>query len=153
MLRLLPNLQWPITPRQIEPLLGNLVQLNLIEAHLSSSQQRALSILFSISDRWVKSNGKLDYRGSDGHARLMQDAMSFVGATPIVTRHGDLAASHLALDFHDAQCRLMQAGHMLLSDDRDTLLSMVQDFINVPPQTQDQILVLMDYLSKKPMPS
>ena len=132
--------------------MANLVGLNLIEAHLSSSQQRALAILFSISDRWVKSGGRVDYRGPDGHSRLMQDAMSFVGATPIVTRHGDLAASHLALDFHDAQCRLMQGKHMPMSDDRDTLLSMVQDFINLPLQTLEQMLVLLDYASKKPMP-
>ena len=152
MLKLLPDLVWPLTSRQIEPLMESLVQLNLIEGGLSRSQQKSLAILFGISDRWVKSSGKLDYRGKDGHARLLDDAVRFVGATPIVTRHGDLPASHLALDYNDSQLRLQSAGQAALPSDRAALLEMVRDFCEMPLQIQEQILVLLDYLAKRPIP-
>lgn len=151
-LRLLPDLVWPLNSRQIEPLNENLVQFNVIEGGLSARQQKALNILFSISDRWVKSGGKLDYRGREGHRKLVEDAMNFVGGSPVVTRHGDLAASHLALDYHDAQCRLIQAGQEQLPNAREALLALVKDISDMPIKLQDQLLVLLDYLAKKPMP-
>lgn len=131
----------------------NLTQLNLVDGHLSKQQQLALAICFSISDRWVKSQGRLDYRERAGHERLLKDALNFVGATPIVSRVGDLAASHLSLDYHDAQTRLIQAGLPQLPNEREQLLEMVRDFIIMPVQMQDQILVLLDYLSKRPNPA
>ena len=150
MLRLIPDIAFPTTSPQINPLMDNVVQLNLLEAGLSERQQRALSLLFHIHDLWVKSRGKIDYRQPGGHARLMQDAATLIPAS-LVTKTGDLPAAHLALDYSDAQVRLRTARLPLLASDVHQLLFDCRDFCEVPPQTQKGLGLVLDLLSKKPL--
>lgn len=148
---MLPDLTFPLTPHSANPLMDNLVQLNLVDAGLNERQQFALGINFHIFDLLVKTRGQIDYRGPDGHRRLIQDAMSFVGSgNPVATRHGDLSAAHLSVDYHDTQKRLGGAGYALLSDSVSNLLGMCADLTVFPPQTERRVLLLLDYLSKKP---
>lgn len=150
-LRLLPDPVFPITPAQINPLMDNLVQLNTLDAGVNERQQFALGINFHIFDLLAKSKGAIDYRGPDGHRRMIGDAFAYSGGSPVVTRHGDLTAAHLAVDFNDTQMRLKEAGLELLPADVNTLLAMSADIAVFPPQTERRILLLLDYLSKKPL--
>lgn len=149
MLKLLPDIKFPVTPAQINPLMESVQQLNIIDAGLSEQYQRALGIFFHVLDLYCKSGGKIDYRGAQGHRRLMEDSAAFVGGTSIVTKHGDLAAAHLALDFSDTQIRLKAIGHDPLPYEVRDLLKLCMDFAHYPPRTEKQVEVLMDYLGKK----
>lgn len=76
--------------------------------------------------------------------------MAYCGSgAPIVTRHGDLAAAHLSVDFNDTQIRLKQAGYPLLPAAVNDLLAMSADLAAFPPQTERRVLLLLDFLSKK----
>lgn len=89
MLVYLPDLKYPVSAAQADAMMQNLVQLNLMEAGLSEKDQRGLGLYFHTHDLWVKSGGRIDYRGRDGHSRLVQDAMTFVGpGNPVATRFG-----------------------------------------------------------------
>lgn len=149
-LRLLPDLVFPITSNQVDPLMDNLAQLNLVDAGLTVNQQKALTIFLHIYDLFVKSHGHVDYRGKDGQARLLQDAMTLVGTgNPVATRHGDLPAAHLAIDYHDTQTRLIQAGLPLLPSVVNELLTKCTELALLPPQTENRVGLLMDYLGKR----
>lgn len=148
MLRMLPDLAFPIGQGSINALMDNLVQLNLVDAGLNERQQFALGINFHIYDLLAKKG--LDYTGPAGHNRMMADSMAFVGGAPVVTRHGDLAAAHLSVDYHDTQRRLAEAGLRPLPADVNLLLAMCADFTTFPPQIERRVLLLLDYLSKKP---
>jgi hypothetical protein len=151
-LKILPDLVYPITQQQCNPLLESVVKLNLLDAGVTPIQQKGLALFFHIYDIFVKSSGKIDYRGKQGHARLVQDAMTFVGpGNPIGTRHGDLPAAHLALDFSDVQVRLRDAGMPLLPASVNDLLVMCADLCSYPQVTENRVGVLMDYIGKKPL--
>ena len=111
MLITLPDITWPVTKAKANTLMVDVQQLNILEGGLSEPSQRGLGIYFHTFDLWVKSKGKIDYRGVDGHRRLVEDAMRFVGTgNPVATKHGDIAAAHLSLDWHDTQMRLDKKG-------------------------------------------
>lgn len=153
MLRLLPDATFPITVQQFNPLMDDVCQLNIIDAGLSERSQRALTIYFHTFDLWVKSGGKVDYRGRDGHRRLVEDAMRFCGSgNHVATRHGDLAAAHLAIDYHDAQIRLIETSKPILPGYVSELLSQCADLAEFPPEMEKRVGLLMDYLGKKKMP-
>lgn len=151
MLQLLPDLRFPITRGQIDPLMNNIVQLNLIEAGLTEKQQRGLGLLFHLWDTFVKSHGKIDYRSPEGHARLVQDAMTYLAGSPVTTRHGDLPAAHLAIDYSDTQIRLRNAGKPPLPADVATLLYECRDLSEFSPEQEKRIGLLLDMLGKRPL--
>lgn len=152
-LYILPDPKFPITHREFNPLMDLVVQLNLLDAGLSEQQQRGLGLFFHIHDLYAKSGGKIDYRGKDGHRRLMEDAAAFAGeGNPTAVRHGDLAAAHLALDFSDTQTRCIQHKMPLLSTKVSELLVECADLCSFPPQTEKRVGLLMDWLGRKPNP-
>lgn len=152
MLKVLPDLKLPITRNCCNPLMDQVVQLNIIDAGLNERWQRALGLYFHVYDLWVKSKGRIDYRTPEGHRRLVQDAMTFAGSgNPVATRHGDLAAAHLSIDFSDTQIRCAQAGLPPLSADVSTLLSQCADLFEMSAEMEKRVGLLMDYLGKKPV--
>lgn len=148
-LKLLPDLQFPVTLQQANVLMENVVQLNIIDGALSERTQRALGLYLHTFDLWVKSGGKVDYRGKDGHRRLIEDAMRFVGTgNPVATRHGDLAAAHLAIDWSDTQVRLAPLGQAL-SANVSELIGACPDLAEFSPEMEKRTGLLMDYWGKK----
>lgn len=146
----LPNITFPVTPRQVNSLMENVVRFNIIDAALSERSQKALDIELHCQEIKADTAGAVDYTGQDGHRRLIQDAFSFVGeGVPIVTRHGDLKAAYLAIGYNDAQFKLRRAGMPLVSDDVNTLLNSVRDLMAYPPRTEDRIGLYLAYLRKK----
>lgn len=149
-LKLLPDMVLPVSGKQVNPLMDSVVQMNILDAALSGRVQRALGLYFHTFDLWCKSNGKIDYRGRDGHRRLVEDAMRFVGTgNPVATRHGDLAAAHLAIDWSDTQIRLTQAGMPLLSSNVSDLVGQCPDLAEFSEETEKRTGLLMDYLGKR----
>lgn len=124
-------------------------QLNILEAAVPERFQKALGILFHLTDTFVKTNGRVDYRGPEGHKRLLQDAMTFCGGSSIVTKHGDLAAAHIAIDYHDSQIRLKEKGLPPLPSEVSELLRMCIDFANLPVQMENRIGLFLDFVGKK----
>ena len=150
MLTLLPDLKFPLTKAQFNPLMDNLCQLNILDGALNEKVQRGLGIYFHTHDLWCKSGGAIDYRGPAGHQRLMQDAMTFCGSgNPVATRHGDLAAAHLSIDFSDTQVRLKAAGLPLLPSDVSALIGLCRDLSEYSPEMEKRVGLLMDMLGKK----
>ena len=146
----LPNLTFPVSSRQVNALMENVVKMNVLDAGIAERVQKALDIEFHVQEIKADTNGAVNYTGPDGHRRLVQDAMSFVGdGCPIVTRHGDLKAAYLAIAFNDTQYKLARAGMPLLSDDVQTLLTTVRDLLTMPPRTEDRIGLYLSYLRKK----
>lgn len=141
---------FPVTKSQFNPLMDGVVMLNLCDGCLTEPQQRALGLHLHVFDLWVKSNGVIDYRGDDGHRRLIQDAMTFCGSgNPVATRHGDLAAAHLSIDWSDTQIRCAQAGLPLLSTNVSVLLDGCRDLCGLSLMDEKRVGLLMDYLGKK----
>ncbi len=150
MLAILPDMKFPVTKDQFDPLFRGVMSLNTIDASLTEKQQRGLGLFLHIYDLWVKSNGAINYLTSGGQDRLVQDAMTFCGpGNPVATRHGDLAAAHLALDFSDTQVRLRDAGWRMLSHDVNDLLKASVMLCEYPTETEKRIGLLCDYLGKK----
>ena len=152
MLKLLPDLTFPITAASVNPLMDCVVQLNSLDAGIQEAQQRALVIYLHCYDLYIKTQGRVDYREVAGHERLKQDAVKFV-ASQIVTRRGDLTAAHLALDWHDTAARCLKAGLPAPNADVHQLISDSRDLVGLDLQTEKRIGLLMDMLSKRPMPS
>ena len=152
MLTLLPDLKFPITQGQFDPLMNNLVQLNILDGALNEKVQRGLGLFLHTHDLWCKSGGRIDYRGPAGHARLVQDAMTFCGSgNPVATRHGDLAAAHLSIDFSDTMIRLKAAGLPLLPSNVADLINLCRDLSEFSPEMEKRTGLLMDALGKKPL--
>lgn len=152
MLTLLPDIAFPVNHSQADRLNDDIVQLNLLDAGITEKQQRGLGLYFHTFDLWVKSRGKIDYRGDEGHRRLVEDAMRFVGTgNPVATRHGDLAAAHLSLDWHDCQMRLKGIGQPMLSSDVNVLLNECRSLCEFHVEQEKRTGLLMDYLGKKPL--
>lgn len=152
MLKTLPVLSFPITASSVDPLFDSIVKLNTIDAGVPEPVQRALSLYLHCIDLFVKSKGKYDYRGVGGHSRLKQDAFRFCPSS-IVTRHGDLSAAHLAIDWSDTAIRCMQSGLPLPSNDVNELLLSSKDLAGMPPEDYKRVGVLLDWLSKKQITS
>lgn len=150
MLRMLPDLTFPVRPGSIDPLMDNVVQLNICDAGLNDRLQRALTLNFHIFDLYVKSGFKIDYRGEEGQRQMVADAMAFVGGSTIATKHGDLAAAHLSIDYHDTQSRLAGASLPLLSSNVNDLIGASRKLADMPAQTEQRVALLLDYLSKRP---
>lgn len=149
-LKLLPDMVMPVTQAQINPLMDNLCQLNVLDAGIAEPMQRALGIYLHTWDLWCKSGGRIDYRGKAGRERLKDDACRFV-LSSIVTRHGDLPAAHLAIDWSDTQVRLRAAGLALLPSDVNKLLADCSDIHALSIEMEKRTGLLMDYLGKKPL--
>lgn len=149
-LSLLPNLVFPITGKQVHALMDNLVQLNALDAGLSDRDQKALDIVLDTYEIKAKTNGLVDYTGDDGHARLFQDAMIFCGdGNPVVTRHGDLRAAHLAIAYNNAQVCLKNIGMPALTDDRNELVRLARKITVLPLRTEERMGLFLSYLDKK----
>ena len=150
MLKLLPDLTFPIFRSQVNPLMDGVVELNTLDAAIPENMQRALGLMLHTFDLWCKSGGKIDYLGEAGHARLVQDATTFCGSgNPVATRNGDLAAAHLSIDWSDTQIRLMTARMPLLPTDTNSLLVMCRDLYGLSITDEKRIGLLMDMLGKK----
>ena len=149
-LTLLPDLIYPVTGAQINALMDNMVQLNLVDAGLTSRDQDAIDIMLDCYEIKAKTGGAIDYTGLDGHRRLHEDAMRLINdGNPIMTRHGDMSAAHLAIGFHDAQIHLRNAGMTLLPSNRDDLLSLARDILQFPKRTESRMGLFLRYLRKK----
>lgn len=152
-LRMLPDIVFPVTLSQVNPLMDCVHQFNILDAGLNEKWQRGMGLMLHTFDLWVKSKGKIDYRGPDGHRRLVDDAMTFVGhGNPVATRHGDLAAAHLSIDWSDTQVRLTEAGWPLLSDKVADLLRDSMQLSEHAPEIEKRVGLYMDYLGKKAVP-
>lgn len=144
----MPPLTFPITQRQANALMENVVKLNVLDAGLSERTQKALDLVFESYE--VLAKGGPDYTGEAGHRELAQSAMNFAGdGSPIITRHGDLRAAHLAISFNNTQAALKAAGMPLLTTDVNVLLTLCKDFATFPPRTEDRIDLFLGYLRKK----
>lgn len=147
----LPQISFPVRPQQVNPLMENVAKFSVIDFGIAERMQKALDLEFHAQEIKADTGGAIDYTGRAGHAKLAQDAMTFVGdGCPIVTRHGDLKAAYLAIAWNDAQAKLAAAGMPLLSDDVNTLLTTVQDILTMPQRTEDRMALFLSYLRKKP---
>lgn len=151
MLRLLPDLTFPLGPTSINPLMDNVLQLNQLDAGIAERYQRALTLYFHIFDLFVKSHGRIDYRGEEGRQRIVQDATTFIGGSTIASKVGDLPAAHLAIDYSDCQSRLKAAGLPAISSDVNQLIFECRKLADLPVQTEQRVALLLDYLSKRPI--
>lgn len=152
MLKILPGLVYPITTSQFDRLMDSVVQLNLLDAGLTEPQQRALGIYLHTFDLYAKSRGRINYIGTAGHQRLVQDAMTFCGVgNPVATRNGDLPAAHLALDYSDTAVRIKEAEMQSITNDVHQLVYESRDLAGLSVVDEKRIGLLMDMLGKKPI--
>lgn len=147
-LNILPNITFPVTSRQCNGLMDGVQALNLAEAGVDPRTQKALDILLHVVELYADTNGQIDYMGQEGHKRLFQDAVSFV-PEQVVTKHGDLRAAHLAIDFNNAQAKLKKAGLPLLTGNRDDLINQCRDILTLPLRSEERMGLLLSYLAKK----
>ncbi len=146
----LPDLKFPVTAKQADSLMVDVVQLNLVDAGINERQQKALDILLDTYELKAKSAGQIDYTNTDGHTRLFQHAMNFVGdGSPITTRHGDLRAAHLAIAYNNAQMKLKAAGMAALPAEVTLLLELCRDFCALPIRSEEKMGIYLSYLQKR----
>ena len=149
-LTLLPDLIYPVTGAQINALMDDVVKLNLVDAGLTSRDQDAIDIMLDCYEIKAKSLGAIDYTGLDGHRRLHEDAMRLINdGNPIMTRHGDMTAAHVAIGYHDAQICLRDAGMTLLTSNRDDLLNLSRDILQLSKRTEARMALFLRYLREK----
>ena len=149
-LTLLPDLIYPVTGAQINALMDDVVKLNLVDAGLTSRDQDAIDIMLDCYEIKAKSLGAIDYTGLEGHRRLHEDAMRLINdGNPIMTRHGDMTAAHVAIGYHDAQINLRTAGMPLLSSNRNDLIALSRDILQFPKRTEARMALFLRYLRKK----
>ena len=150
MLKILPQLKYPITRKQFDPLMDSIVNLNVLDAGITEPEQRGIGIYLHKFDLFVKSGGKIDYRGLAGHERLKQDAAIFCGeGNPVATRHGDLAAAHLAIDFSDTAIRCIQYRLPIPPNTPHGLLENCEALTGLSVIDEKRIGLLLDMLGKK----
>jgi hypothetical protein len=146
----LPDLKFPVTSKQADSLMVDVVQLNLVDAGINERQQKALDIMLDTYELKAKSGGKIDYTSGEGHRLLFEHAMTFVGdGSPVTTRHGDLRAAHLAIAFNNAQMKLKAAGMPALTHEVALLLELCKDFAVSPLRTEEKMGVYLSYLQKR----
>lgn len=154
MLTTLPNLVFPITVHSMDPLMTNMVQLNLVDGCLSRQQQRAMGIFLHKIDLFVKSNGYFNYLGKGGTDRLKRDAYNFCRDENALQRHGELAAAHLAIDYHDTVTRIQTSppipGFSALPNSVNGLLPLFTDLVGISDKEEQRIGLFLDYAGKKP---
>ncbi len=132
--------------------MDGVAQLNIIDGALNERMQRALGIYFHTFDIWCKSGGRIDYTGRTCHARLVQDAMTFAGpGNPVATRHGDLAAAHLAIDYSDTAMRLKAVGATPLATNVSDLIGKCPDLAELSAEMEKRVGLFMDMLGKRKM--
>lgn len=148
MLTILPPLKFPVTASSIDPLMNSLVQLNRLDAGIPETTQVALGIYLHCYDLYVKTKGAVNYLGVDGHERLKADAMRFA-PSQVVTRHGDLSAAHLAIDWSDTAIRTQQNSMPMPPSDVNDLLAASRDLVGLSMQLERQIGLLLDFCGKK----
>jgi hypothetical protein len=149
-LRLLPDLTFPITSKQCDGLIDLVVQLNILDAGLTERDQKALDIVLETYELKAETGGVIDFTGEVGQQALFQAAMNFCGTgNPIITRHGDLRAAHLGINYHNAQVKLKKAGMPALSNIVNDLLILGRKIAVFPPQTEDRMALLLSYMQKK----
>lgn len=149
-LTILPDAVFPMTSQQCDAINANLVQLNVLDAGLHHEWQRALGLYFKIAELKAKTKGAIDYSGPTGHRKLMEDAMIFAGhGNAFTTRHGDLLAAHLAIAYHNAQVKTTQAGFAAIPNDVNALVKEANDFSSLPPQMEERLDLLLNFLKKR----
>lgn len=148
MLKILPAATFPITATSSATLMDGLVQTNKLDAGLSEQSQGGLILYLHVLDLFIKTNGAIDYRGDAGLERLKADAQRFA-PSQIVTRHGDLTAAHLAIDYSDTAIRTQQAGLPVPSGDVNKLVYDSREYAVMSNQLQKQIGLLLDWCGKK----
>lgn len=148
MLTTLPPITFPITSKQVGGLMDCVQQLNVVDAGLDPRRQHNLDILLHLHELYADTHGQLDYRSPDGHRRLVQDSITFV-PEQLVTKHGDLRAAHLAINFNNAQAKLKRRGYPMLSYDVNELINQCRDFEAFPLGTEQRISLMLNYLAKK----
>lgn len=144
---LVPDLAFPITSKQINPLMDCVQVFNLLDAGVEPRTQKALDVFLHIWELYAKTNGRIDYTGPAGHQRLFQDSCTLVPEM-IITKHGDLRAAHLGLDFTNAQMKLKGAGFPQLTNNRDDLINQCRDILTFPLRTEDRMSLLLSFLGK-----
>lgn len=150
LLKLLPDITFPVTSPQINGLMDGVLSLNVLDAGLSPRLQKALDIVLETYELKATSGGKHDYTGRSGNQKLYQDALSFVSeGSGLVTRHGDLRAAHLAINWHNAQKKLEKAGLPLMSAVVNDLVAESIEISNFQPQTEERMGLFLSYLQKK----
>lgn len=147
-LRVLPDLTFPITPNQVNPLMDNVQQFNVMDAGVDPRTQKALDLMFHAYELLADTGGRVDYTGQAGHARLFQDAVNLIPEM-LITKHGDLRAAHLGIDFNNAQAKLKKAGMPLLTDNRDDLIFQCRDLLTLPLRSEERMGLLLSFLAKK----
>lgn len=144
----LPDITFPVTSKQCNGLMTGVQVMNLAEAGVDPRTQKALDLELHIWELYADTGGRVDYTGQKGHARLYQDAVSFV-PEQVVTKFGDLRAAHLAIDFNNAQAKLKKAGYPLLSNNRDELINQCRDLLALPLRSEERLGLFLSYLAKK----
>lgn len=131
-------------------LLEMVMKLNTLDAGLNPRQQKALDILLETYELKASTNGAIDYTGKDGRARLYQAAANFCGdGNPIITRHGDLRAAHLAINYNNTVVKLRDAQMPPISDQVDVLLKECADLSVFPVLTEERLGLFLSYYQKK----
>lgn len=148
MLNTLPPIHFPITSQQISALMDGVQQLNTIDAGLDHLQQKTLDNVLHVYELLADTHGKLDYRGEEGQRRLYQEAVTFVPEA-LITKHGDLRAAHLVINYNNAQAKLKKHGFPLLTTSKDELINMGRYLVALPLRTDERISLYLNYLAKK----
>ncbi len=154
-LKLLPELVFPVTRAQANPLIESMTQLNFVYAGIDERTQKALGILLKTIELLVDTKGVRDYMGAEGQRQLFQDSESLVGeGTGISTRIGDLRAAGLAIDFHNAATKWNASGmgHKVFREFMPTevhrLRELCSTLAQLPPRKLDEIGLMLSYLRK-----
>ncbi len=159
-LKLLPELIFPVTRAQANPLIESMTQLNFVYAGIDERTQKALGILLKTIELFVDTKGVRDYLGAAGQRLLFQDSESLVGeGTGISTRIGDLRAAGLAIDFHNAALKwnarpetIKKSLSSFISTDLPVdvhrLRELCSTLAQLPPRKLDEIGLMLSYLRK-----
>lgn len=144
----LPPIHFPLTFQQVGALMDFVQKMNVVDAGVDPRTQKAADIEFHIYELLADTRGTRDYRGRDGHARLVQESMAFI-PEQLVTKHGDLRAAHLAINYNNAQAKLKRHGFAPMTDNRDTLVNECRDLLAFPLGTEERVSLYLNYLAKK----
>lgn len=148
MLSTLPPIYFPITSKQVGVLMDNVQQLNVVDAGVNPLEQKTLDNILHIYELMADTHGALNYTGEEGQRRLFQEAVTFV-PEQLVTKHGDLRAAHLAINYNNAQAKLKKHGFPPITGDVNLLTNMGRYLVSLPMRTDERISLYLSYLAKK----